>query len=116
MTYDEIVKLALELPGAEESTSYGTPALKVAGKMLARKHQDGVSIVLRVSFDEREMLMEAEPATFYITDHYRNYPALLARIETVDPGTLKRLLEQTWREVAPKKLLKAAGIDPLPSN
>ena len=110
MTYDEIRQMALAMPGVEESTSYGTPALKVFGKMLARKHQDGVSIVLRVSFDEREMLMEVEPETFYITDHYRNYPALLARIETVDPGTLRRLLEQTWRLVAPKKLLKAAGV------
>jgi len=109
MTYDEIIALAKQLPGVEESTSYGTPALKVAGKMLARKHQDGVSIVLRVSFDEREMLMQAEPETFYITDHYRNYPALLARIATVHPGTLQRLLTQTWQEVAPKKLQAGLG-------
>ena len=109
MTFEEIRQMALAMPGVEESTSYGTPALKVFGKMLARKHQDGVSIVLRVSFDEREMLMEAEPETFYITDHYRNYPALLVRIATVDPGTLQRILEQTWRQVAPKKLVKAFG-------
>ncbi|MEO6340124.1 MAG: MmcQ/YjbR family DNA-binding protein [Caulobacteraceae bacterium] len=109
MTFDDVRAIALALPGAEESTSYGTPAFKVGGKMLARKHQDGVSLVVRISFDEREMLMEAEPETFYITDHYRNYPALLVRIETVNPGTLKRILEQTWRQVAPKKLVAAFG-------
>src|SRR4051812_13101263 len=109
MTFEEIRQIALALPGAEESTSYGTPAFKVAGKMLARKHQDGVSLVVRISFDEREMLMEAEPETFYITDHYRNYPALLVRIATVNPGTLKRILEQTWRQVAPKRLVAAFG-------
>jgi hypothetical protein len=107
MTFEDIRQIALALPGAEESTSYGTPAFKVAGKMLARKHQDGVSLVVRISFDEREMLMEAEPETFYITDHYRNYPALLVRIATVNPGTLQRILAQTWRQVAPKKLVAA---------
>ena len=113
MTFDDVRAIALALPGAEESTSYGTPAFKVAGKMLARKHQDGVSLVVRISFDERELLMEAEPETFYITDHYRAYPALLVRIETVHPGTLKHILEQTWRQVAPKKLV-AAHAPPAP--
>jgi hypothetical protein len=36
MTYDEVVKLALSLPGVEEGTSYGTPALKVRGTLLTR--------------------------------------------------------------------------------
>ena len=105
MTFDDVREIALALPGTEESTSYGTPAFKVAGKMVARKHQDGVSLVVRISFDEREMLMEAEPTTFYITDHYRNHPALLVNIATVNPGSLRRILEQTWRQVAPKKLV-----------
>jgi len=33
-SYADVCKLALELPEVEESTSYGTPALKVRGKLM----------------------------------------------------------------------------------
>lgn len=107
MTFDEVRAVGLALPGVEDSTSYGTPALKVRGKFLTRLKEDGQSLVVKVGFDEREMLMEAEPATFYITDHYRAYPAMLVRLASVEPGTLRRLLLQTWRAAAPKTLVKA---------
>jgi hypothetical protein len=52
------------------------------------------------------MLLEADPATFHITDHYKNYPAVLARLDKIDAGTLKGMLERRWRTIAPKKLIK----------
>jgi hypothetical protein len=69
-------------PGIEDSTSYGTPALKVRGKLLARVHQN----------------------VFFITDHYRDYPWILVRFSAVDPGALPDLIERAWRLVAPKAL------------
>lgn len=107
MTYEEVRALANALPGVEDGTSYGTPALKVHGKLLCRLKEDGGTLVVRVSFDEREMLMDAEPETFFITDHYRAWPAMLVRLSRVAPGTLERLLRQTWREIAPKRLVAA---------
>src|SRR5216683_7084353 len=74
VTFDTVRQIAQTLPGAEESTSYGTPAWKVKGKLFARQHQDGESLVISVDFDQREMLMAEQPETFYITDHYLNYP------------------------------------------
>ena len=53
------------------------------------------------------MYMAAEPKTFHITAHYRDYPMVLARIASVDAGTVKVLLERRWRVLAPKKLVKA---------
>ncbi len=53
------------------------------------------------------MFMEAEPETFHITPHYKDYPSILARLATVESGTVKRLLERRWRECAPKRFLKA---------
>jgi len=64
-----------------------------------------------MSFDEREMLIAAAPETFFITDHYRNYPRVLVRLRTVEPGTLTRLLIQAWREVAPQKLIAAYDVE-----
>ena len=107
MTEAEVRALALSLPQVEETIAYGKPAFKAFGKFLTRVRKEDNSIVLvGVEFDEREMLMEAEPGTFHITTHYKDYPSVLARLETVDPGTVKSFLERRWRQCAPKKVLK----------
>lgn len=107
MTYDEVRKLVLSFPGAEEGTSYGRPSFKVKGKFFTRiRAEDDSLVLLEIDFDEREMLMEAEPGTFHITPHYKDYPSVLARIETVDPGSLRNFLERRWRKVMPKKLAR----------
>jgi hypothetical protein len=89
-----IRKVAMALPGIEEGTSYGTPAFRRKGRLLARLHQDGESIMFRVGFEAREHLMRADPATFFITDHYRNSPAVLARLDRLSPDDLGKLLAQ----------------------
>jgi hypothetical protein len=106
LTFTDVRDMALALPGVEESTSYGTPSLKLGKKMLARLKEDGETLILRIGFDERDMLMEAEPDIFFITDHYRGYPSVLVRLAKVYPPTLQRLLEQAWKEAAPKRLLR----------
>ncbi len=100
-------QLALALPGVEEATSYRTTAFKVNGKLLARFHQDGESLVVKVQYAAREVLMGANPKTFYITDHYRCWPWMLVRIASVDPDELRQLLEEAWRNSAPKRLVAA---------
>ena len=107
VTWDVVRRLALALPGVEEGTSYGTAAFKVNGKLLARFHQDGESLVVKVEYAAREVLMGANPKTFYITDHYRCWPWILVRISNVDPGDLRQLLEGAWRSSAPKRLVAA---------
>jgi hypothetical protein len=108
MTWDEVRQIALSFPGVEESTSYGTPSFKVKGKFLTRLRPEDQSIVLvEVGFDEREMLTEAEPQTFHFTAHYKDYPAVLARLESLHPGSLRAFLERRWRRVAPKATVKA---------
>ena len=107
MTPEEVRKLVLSFPETEEGTSYGQPSFKVKGKFFTRiRAEDASLVLLEVPFDEREMLMEADPETFHITPHYKDYPSVLARIETVDPGSLKTFLERRWRKVMPKKLAK----------
>jgi hypothetical protein len=87
-----IRRIALSLPGVEEGTSYGTPAFRLKGKLIARLHQDGESIMFKLDFPTREHLMRADPATFFITDHYRNYPSVLARLDHLKPGDVRKLL------------------------
>ena len=58
------------------------------------------------SIDERDMLLESDARLFHITEHYRNYPALLVRLAQLDAGMLRSMLERRWRTIAPKKLLR----------
>jgi len=100
VTYDTVRELALKLPNVEESTSYGTPALKVRGKLFVRLKEDGETIVLRSDSFDREHLLSSAPETFYITDHYKDYPWVLVRLAKVDAAQLAVLLEDAWRRVA----------------
>jgi hypothetical protein len=89
-----IRRVALALPGVQEGTSYGTPAFRFKKKLIARLHQDGESIMLKLGFEAREHLMRADPGTFFITDHYRNYPSVLARLDRLSADDLRKLLEK----------------------
>ncbi|HSB12399.1 MAG TPA: MmcQ/YjbR family DNA-binding protein [Blastocatellia bacterium] len=107
VTFDTVRRLALELPGVEEGTSYGTPAFRAGGRILARFHQDGESLVLKVEYAAREVLTGAHPDTFYVTDHYRCYPLMLVRLANVELGLLRELIEDAWRSLASKRDIAA---------
>jgi hypothetical protein len=108
MTQDEMEAIVMAFPGAEKGISYGRPSYKVNGKFFTRLRRDDDSMVLMdVSFDEREMLMEAEPKTFHFTAHYKDYPCVLARIGDLHPGSFKNFLERRWRKIAKKADVKA---------
>jgi hypothetical protein len=102
VTFNTVREIAQTLADAEESTSYGTPALKVRGKLFARQHQDGESLVVGVDFDHREEMMNDAPDKFYVTDHYLNYPWVLVRMARVTPDELRDLLTGAWRRVGGK--------------
>jgi len=99
LTYDTVRRLALALPSVEEGTSYGTPALKVKKNLFVRwrNEVDPDTIVLRMTFDQREGLMADDPDAYFITDHYLNYPFVLVRLARVDSDALRDLLLGAWR-------------------
>lgn len=105
ITYDTVRRVALAFPNVEESTSYGTPALKVKGKLFVRwrNEEDPDTIVLKMPFDQREELMAAGPETYFITDHYRNYPWVLVRLSKVHPDALHELLHIGYKNALPAK-------------
>ena len=105
VTWDTVRQLALDFPGVQEGTSYGTTAFKVGGKLLARYHQDGEALVIKVEYAAREVLMGANPTTYYLTDHYRCWPWMLVRISNVDLEELRGLFEEAWRNAAPKRFI-----------
>ena len=107
VTWERLRDLGLELPEVVESTWFRTPALKVRGKSFVRLKEDGENVVfLTDSVDEQEFLVRSRPDIYHITDHYRGYPAVLARLDALDTAECRFRLECAWRARAPKSLVK----------
>jgi hypothetical protein len=106
VTLATVRRLALAFPGVEEGLSYGTPGFRVRGKFLARLWEDGETLVVKCGDDERDFRMKANPATFFVTEHYRGYPTVLVRLARVRQADLQAVLEEAWRRQAPKRLVK----------
>ena len=95
----------MSFPGVEEGLSYGTPGFRVRGKFLARLWEDGEVLVVKCGDQERDFRMQADPQTFFTTDHYRGYPTVLVRLAHVTPTALREILEEAWRQHAPRRLV-----------
>src|SRR5262245_52422835 len=104
--YQYVCELALALPGVELSTSYGTPSIKVKGKIFSRLRSESEGgLAIRCDFVDRQMLLQAAPEAFYLTDHYADYPWILVNLDTVRRDALPDIVERAWRLVAPTRLL-----------
>jgi hypothetical protein len=113
LNFEDVTRIATELPGVNVGTSYGTPALRVGKRFMARMWEDCEVLVLKPVEDiEQRFLMETQPDVFFKTPHYEGYPAILVRLSAVDEDTLRDLLQQCWRRLATKTQLKAAGAAP----
>jgi hypothetical protein len=107
-TWKDVRKLALALPGVEEGTTYGKLAFKVDGKRFAwDSPSEPGSLVLKCDIDERPLMIESRPETFFVTPHYESYPMVLVRLENADPEELLDRIEESWLITAPKKLADA---------
>lgn len=118
MDLDDVRRMALALPGAEEGTWFGLPTFRVRSKFFAGMAKDGASLVLRCDGYERKHLMEAEPDVYFVTDHYRGDPYVLVRLRAIGPDALRERIEESWRMAAPKRLVAeleaaAAPADPV---
>ncbi len=96
----------LGLPEVVESTSYGAPSLKVKAKNFAsvRGPQE---MVLHCPLEQKDLLMEMAPEIYWQTDHFKNWPGLLVRLEVIGDEELKLRLDDAWRFRAPKRLAEA---------
>ena len=105
VSFDSVRKAALALPAVEEGTAWGFPAFRTGGKMFLCFRKDLDSIVVMVSFEQRDEMIETNPATYYTTDHHRNYPCVLARLANLDGGILPDLVRLGWQSI-PRKTPK----------
>jgi hypothetical protein len=100
-------KIALAIPGTTEVLWFRKPAVFLHGQFLTKVHDKEDAMTLRVSSMEmRDMMLEAEPKLFYITDHYRNFPFILVRLTALTPRILKKILAGRAAQLAEKPAKK----------
>lgn len=97
-------RCALALPEVIEGVCHGTPTFYVRKKLMLRMWEDGETLVCKVPMDLRDKLLDDAPDVFSLTDHYRNYPAILINLDAVRESVLKERITVAWRQVAPPKL------------
>lgn len=107
MDYEDIRAIALSFPGVAAHVTYGTPSLKVGNRFLLRLREPGIIALRRPNRDERDMLLESGPDLFFITDHYRDHPYVLVRLDRLGPRDFEALFRTIWREHALKRHLQA---------
>src|SRR5215213_4157434 len=105
--FNIVRRSAAGLPDVVEGTAYGSPALKVRGKLMTclavHKSAEPGTLVVQIGFDERAQLIAADPSTYYLTDHYEDHPTVLVRLSRIEKDALRDLLSAAWRFVTSKR-------------
>jgi len=110
VTWDEVRAIALALPGAVDSTSYGTPSVRTRRKSFLRMKEDAASMVLLVeNLEVKEMLLHGAPQVYFTTPHYDGWPYVLVRLAEATAAELAPLVRESWRLSASARELAAAS-------
>ncbi|HWK80253.1 MAG TPA: MmcQ/YjbR family DNA-binding protein [Thermomicrobiales bacterium] len=114
VSWEDVVAIATAFPEVEESTSFGTPSLKVRKKLIARLRTEKASpyqLMLRCDAEQKDFLLQTGDSTFGTEPHYDGYPAILIRLDLIDRDHLADLVEDAWRIQAPVRVRKAWDAD-----
>lgn len=104
VTFEQVRAIALGFPGVEERPSHeGRAAFRTKKRGIVYEHSEAGVIALRIPIEARDALCSEQPKTFFITDHYRDYPYVLVRLKAVNRALLLELIEDAWRDAATKK-------------
>jgi hypothetical protein len=94
--------IGLSLPDVAAATKYdGSPILKARGVFMAGiatdESAEADTLVVRCEFDDRKLMLEDAPETYYVTDYYSRYPVVLVRLSEVTDDALRDLLAVSRR-------------------
>jgi hypothetical protein len=103
-SFKTVESIGRALPDVQVTTTWGQPALKVRGKMFvciaSHKSAEPNTLVVRMDFADRDALVEDDPNTYYLKEHYLNYPCVLVRLSRVRANALQDLIVGAYRFVS----------------
>ena len=102
-TFAAVETISRSLPDVERTTAWGKPALKAHGKMFvciaSHKSAEPNSLVVMMAFADRDALVQDDPATYYLKEHYLNHPCVLVRLDRIRLDALRDLVVGAHRFV-----------------
>src|SRR5256712_12360483 len=105
-SFKTVESIGRTLQDVEVTTTWGQPALKVRGKMFvciaSHKSAEPNTLVVMMDFADRDALVEDDPGTYYLKEHYLNYPCVLVRLSRVRVDALRDLITGAHRFVSAK--------------
>ena len=119
-TWDDVRRIALDLPETSERTNQGVLQWRVKEKVFAWErplrradHQalgDAASDgpILAVWVDDvgvKGALLSDDPAVFFTTPHFDGYAIVLIRLDEIPVLELEELIIEAWLDRAPKRLV-----------
>ena len=111
--FELVESIGRTLPDVEVTTTWGKPTLKVRGKMFvciaSHKSAEPNTLVAMMDFADRDALLQDDPDTYYLKEHYVNYPCVLVRLSRVPAEALRDLIIGAHRFVSAKRVRKSAG-------
>ena len=113
-TADELRRVVLSLPEAEERETWGHPTFRVRDKMFATLSDDGRQATVKATREEQAALVAAAPETFGIPAYVGRHGWVSIQLATVDPTELRELVVEAWRQTAPRRLVTAYDSGPGP--
>ncbi|MFJ1461340.1 MmcQ/YjbR family DNA-binding protein [Nocardia wallacei] len=109
-TGDEVRAFALSLPEVSEQFAWGMPIFRVAGKLFLTLPENETSMAVRCPIVDRDELVVAEPAKFWIAAHEANNAWVRVRLAALDDrDELAAIVTDSWRLAAPRNLVDEAG-------
>lgn len=112
-SFKTVEAIGRTLPGVELTTTWGQPTLKAGGRMFvcmaAHKSAEPNTLVVMMDFADRDALIEDDPDSFYLKEHYVNYPCVLVRLSRVRADALRDLVTGGYRFVTARAAAKRGG-------
>jgi hypothetical protein len=105
MTFDDVRRIALALPEAEERVTWETDiTFRVRDRIFAIGAEGATGISVKASLETQAELLEMDPVTFAKSAYVGRFGWVTVDLERVDPDLLTSLLRAAWRRTAPKRL------------
>ncbi|QUD88547.1 MmcQ/YjbR family DNA-binding protein [Phenylobacterium montanum] len=108
MTEDDIRRIALAQPQAEEADHHGMPSFRVCGKIFCTLHQDRPRAMVKLDAEDQANLAAGHPGVIEpVPGYWGRKGSTFVWHEKVDMDLMRTLIEMAWRNVAPAKLRTA---------
>ncbi|HET9832817.1 MAG TPA: MmcQ/YjbR family DNA-binding protein [Vicinamibacterales bacterium] len=107
LTFDAVREIGLSLPRTEEGTAWGTPVLRVDGRIFTgipiHKSAEPNSLMIHVDAAVRDEMIAEQPELYYTAAHYENYPCVLVRLSKLRRDVLEDLLRMSHQFVTQRR-------------